>query len=129
MCNRRLLPLINERDVLAMVSSTLAKELADVTKSLSATEIECMQLATKNQDLSQTMLSLAEEASTKTVKDVDDASIRGQLQDLDAQIRSARRDWRIMKSVVSGVIAGSGINWATDEKLRDLVLDDEDEIG
>ncbi|KAF2097632.1 hypothetical protein NA57DRAFT_77885 [Rhizodiscina lignyota] len=126
---QKLLPLINERDILTMVSSTLSKDLSNAMNSLSASEIENMQVVAKNQELATVMLALAEETKAQDAHDIADTDLRNQLDDLDAQVRVARRDWRIMKSVVSGVVAGSGLNWAKDEKLRELVLDDEDEVG
>ena len=112
-----------------MVSSKLSKDLSILPDNLTTAERENAQITRKNQELAKTMLKLAEEAKPQDVKDIENPAIRDQIHDLDAQIRAARRDWRIMKSVVSSVIAGSGINWAHDEKLTELVLDDEDEMG
>jgi Centromere protein H (CENP-H) len=38
--------------------------------------------------------------------------------------KEAKRKWRIMKGLVAGVVVGSGVRWAEDEELVDLVLDD-----
>jgi len=37
----------------------------------------------------------------------------------------AKKRWRIMKSVVAAIIAGSGVDWARNNDLRNLVLDEE----
>ena len=42
--------------------------------------------------------------------------------------RLACKVWRIWKSVVGGIIAGSGVDWAADTKLLEVVMDEEDEI-
>jgi hypothetical protein len=34
---------------------------------------------------------------------------------------------KTLKGILSAMIVGSGINWAADESLTDLVLDDEDD--
>nr|5Z08_D Chain D, Cenp-H [Thermothielavioides terrestris NRRL 8126] len=41
----------------------------------------------------------------------------------EAEMKSNRRRWRIMKGAASAIVAGSGIDWVRDERLRDLVLD------
>ena len=37
-----------------------------------------------------------------------------------------KRQWRIVKGLVSALVAGSGVDWAADEKLRGLVEDGEE---
>lgn len=53
--------------------------------------------------------------------------LEGKIEGARKQEEDARRQWRIMKSVVRGVVVGSGVDWVGDEKLRELVLDAEDE--
>ncbi len=47
---------------------------------------------------------------------------------LEGDVSNARKEWRIWKSVVGGIIAGSGVDWAADAKLLEVVMDEEDEI-
>ena len=54
--------------------------------------------------------------------------LRSRLEQLDEEAATARTRWRIIKSVVAGVVVGSGIDWAADETLLKLVIDDEDLI-
>lgn len=123
---QKLLGLTNERDVLAMVNSKLSKDLQNTSIDLMEIEKKNINLSTMNQDLAATMLDLAKDVKEQNSEDVDDPMLRNQLQRLDREVKDARRDWRIMKSVVSAVVTGTGIDWAMDDTLVELVLDDED---
>lgn len=125
---RRLLPLINERDVISMVHSSLAAKLSSTLSALAAAEKSNISANEKNKGLAQTLLDLAEETKSQSTEEVEDPKLRAQLQELDSRVQTARRRWRIMKSVVAGMVVGSGINWANDAMLRELVMDDEDEL-
>ena len=63
------------------------------------------------------------------VEEVKDARVRGELERLEEESKAARREWRVWKSVVGGIVAGSGVDWAGDPKLLEVVLDAEDEMG
>lgn len=49
------------------------------------------------------------------------------LQRLEGELKTSRQRWRVMKGITSGVVSGSGVDWARDETLLDLVLDPENE--
>lgn len=83
----------------------------------------------KNRELTQTLLALAEETKSEKNEVVQDPKLRSKLEGLDAQIRASRREWRTMKGITAAVIAGSGVDWARDDTLRDLVMDDEEDLG
>lgn len=68
-----------------------------------------------------------EETKSRPEERIDDPKIRTKLEKLKEEARNSRLKWRVMKSVVSATIAGSGLNWALDDELRDLVLDDEED--
>ena len=72
------------------------------------------------------MLALAEEANTQRKEDIDDLKARQQLDELEAEMRISRQRFRIMKGTASATIAGSGIDWARDPKLLEIVLDEDD---
>ena len=58
-----------------------------------------------------------------------DPALRTQVRDLEAEVRDARRRWRVVKAGAAAVVAGSGVDWARDPALRDVVLDGGDEDG
>lgn len=88
-------------------------------------ESEHMVTACKNAELATTMLALAEEADTKRKEDIDDPKARQQLDELEVKMKTSRQRWRIMKETASATIAGSGIDWARDPKLLEIVLDND----
>jgi hypothetical protein len=84
-----------------------------------------MVTARKNAELATMMLALAEEADTKRKEDIDDPKARQQLDELEVKMKTGRQRWRIMKETASATIAGSGIDWARDPKLLEIVLDND----
>ncbi|TKA64330.1 hypothetical protein B0A49_08288 [Cryomyces minteri] len=126
---RKLLPLLHQRDILAMYHTTLTSTLSTVSSAVTAAERDNIAANKKNQQLTATLLELVEATKPQATEDVQDTRIRAQLQTLDSELRAARKRWRVMKGVVSGVIVGSGVDWASDEGLRELVMDDEEELG
>ncbi|KAK5015755.1 centromere protein H (CENP-H)-domain-containing protein [Cryomyces antarcticus] len=123
---RKLLPLLNQRDVLAMYHTTLTSTLSTFSSAVTAAERDNTAANKKNQELTATLLELVEATKPQATEDVQDARVRTQLQTLDSELKTARNRWRVMKGVVSGVIVGSGVDWARDEGLRELVMDDEE---
>lgn len=123
----RLLPLLNRRDVLALTQSTLDSRLAEVSDALANSQQESMTVNQENQKLAEILLQLTDEMKAQDDLDIQEPKIRDRLEKLEAEVRKSRRDWRIIKSILSSVIVGSGIEWAKDVGLRELVMDDEDD--
>jgi hypothetical protein len=121
--------MINERDVISMYHGTLACKLSSTLSALAAAEKGSIIANEKNKELSQILLALAEDMKSQSTDDVEDSKLRERLQVLEKSVKLSRRRWRIMKSIVSGMIVGSGIEWADNDVLRDLVMDDEEDIG
>ena len=124
---RTLKPLLNRRDALEIASANLSSSLQSILQQTRQLQVEGERAKAGNRPLAAEMLTL-----TKQLNDRKDR-VKGQPK-LDAALGKAReeadtavRQWRIMKSVVSAIITGSGVNWAEDDVLRDLVLDAEDE--
>lgn len=96
---------------------------------LTKVESENIIIARKNTKLAETMLALAEEANTQRKEDIEDPDVRQQLDDLEVAMKASRQKWRIMKGTASATIAGSGVDWAGDPKLLEIVLDHEGDEG
>jgi len=75
------------------------------------------------------MLALAKEADTQRKEDIDDPKARQQLDGLEVAMKSSRQKWRIMKETTSATIAGSGVDWARDPALLEIVLGDNENDG
>jgi hypothetical protein len=124
----RLLPLMNERDTLAMLHSHVSSQLQATHLSIAKLESQNVEAIAANKALASRMLALAREVGEDKVEDIADARVRSELEKLEEEVRRARKEWRVWKSVVGGVVAGSGVDWAGDEELLEVVMDDEDEM-
>jgi len=124
---RRLLPLIHERDAVVLAHSHLSSKLRALRHQYSGLEAEIMKLNGENQALASQLLKLTDALKDQTVEELDDPRLTAELEGLDETIKKARRRWRVMKSLVAGVVVGSGVEWSRRPELLELVLDDEDE--
>jgi Centromere protein H (CENP-H) len=124
-----LLPALTDRDILSMLHADLSSKLSAAQMRATAAEREIVGVNAQNQNLARAMVVLAEQLKEESTEAIEDAAMRARLEELDKQLGAARREWRTVKSLVAGVVVGSGVDWAADPKLLELVIDDEDEIG
>ncbi|KAL9067965.1 MAG: hypothetical protein Q9157_006636 [Trypethelium eluteriae] len=124
---RNLLPLVNARDSLSMLQSQLVTELRETHTKLSETERANLVAVQKNREFTQELMGLVEETKPKATNEVGDPGARAQLASLERDIKPLKQKWRVLKGLLAGAIVGSGVDWARDPVLQDLVLDDEDE--
>ncbi|KAI9786641.1 MAG: hypothetical protein M1839_006192 [Geoglossum umbratile] len=125
---RELLPRIHRRDLLSIAHTNLSSSVSDASAALTDLETENILTSRKNVGLTKTLLGLAEEAKSQDKEHIKDQKSLSQLEVLERELQFRRSRWRTMKNVVSATIVGSGIDWARNAKLRQLVIDDEDEI-
>jgi len=92
-------------------------------------ESEHMVVARQNVELAAEMLALAAQAKEQNKVDIEDPGGRQQLEELEAAMKLSRQRWRIMKGTASATIVGSGIDWARDPKLLEIVLDDDADVA
>ena len=109
-----------------MAHKNLSTSLQSTLNALSEAETQNHIYQRKNKVLADDLLTLASKLQEIRVEDIEDPQSRIQLERLRSDIKESRRKQRVMKSVVAGIIAGSGVEWAHDDELRDLVIDDED---
>jgi len=88
-----------------------------------------MVVARQNVELAAEMLALAAQAKEQNKVDIEDPGARQQLEELEAAMKLSRQRWRIMKGTASATIVGSGIDWARDPKLLEIVLDDDADVA
>lgn len=123
--NRALLPLINRRDVLSLVQENLANTRAVTLEALSNAEVENLRMVEKNKTLASQLLALTAQEESWRDK-VDDATLISQIEEVEDEYKKTRAQRDTLKSVISAMVVGSGVDWARDEKLRNLVLDELD---
>ncbi|OQD89756.1 hypothetical protein PENANT_c002G07123 [Penicillium antarcticum] len=124
---RALLRLVNRRDVLALAHENLASAHDLVLKQLSNLQVENLQINRENQELVRQLLELTKQDSSWREK-LDDPELLSQLDELEVDLKGRKAHWETMKNIASAVVVGSGLDWADDDKLRALVLDESDDI-
>lgn len=110
-----------------MVHGSVASRLASTTSAQTLVEQANIAANAKNRELSQTMLALAEEMKSWSATDIEDHELRAEIDTVDKELKESRRRTKTLKGIISAMIVGSGINWAADEDLTELVLDDEED--
>lgn len=88
-------------------------------------EAENLKTIEQNRALTTTFLEVTQNGQDQRDRVLRESGARVQLDSLEEETAMARSRWRIMKSVVGAIIAGSGVDWVGDDTLRDLVLDEE----
>ena len=109
-----------------MAHKNLSTSLQSILNALSEAETQNLIYQKKNKVLADDLLTLAGKLQEIRVEEIEDPQSRIQLEHLRSDTKESKRKRRVMKSVVGAIIAGSGVEWAHDDELRDLVLNDED---
>ncbi|KAJ6021380.1 hypothetical protein N7540_006884 [Penicillium herquei] len=123
---KALLRFINRRDELALAHENLASAHNGVLKRLSDLEVENLHINRDNQELVSQLLDLTKQDSSWRER-LKDASLVSQLDTLEAEHKTSKTQWERMKNIASAMVVGSGLNWADDDDLRALVLDESDD--
>ncbi|KAI1073912.1 centromere protein H (CENP-H)-domain-containing protein [Whalleya microplaca] len=119
-----LLPILTARDTSASALAHQSTSLRTLLDEITATEGASQRLARENVDLASRVLELAAQtAQRRGAAAVEDAEIAR----LEQRVRVSRQRWRVLKETAGAVVVGSGVDWARDPGLRDVVLDPEDE--
>ncbi|EED19421.1 conserved hypothetical protein [Talaromyces stipitatus ATCC 10500] len=122
---RALLPLTNRRDVLSLVYENLANARTATVEALSNAEVENLRLMEQNKGLASELLELtAQETSWRDR--VDDEALIARMEEIEQEYKKTRAQRDTIKSVLSALVVGSGVDWARDDRLRDSVLEELD---
>lgn len=103
-------------------------DMGQLRAELTKVQSETIRVARTNVDLAAEVIALAEQVQQTKAGHVEDAATRADLAQLQIDVKASQRRWRIMKGVASGIVAGSGIDWARDDELCSIVLGPEDEF-
>ncbi|KAJ5539821.1 hypothetical protein N7513_008153 [Penicillium frequentans] len=123
---KALLRLVNRRDELALAHENLATVHNAVFKQLSNLKVENLQINRENQELVSQLLELTKQDSSWRDR-LQDAKLASQLDELEAELKTSKAKWDTMKNIASAMVVGSGLNWAEDDELQALVLDESDD--
>ncbi|PFH61710.1 hypothetical protein XA68_16510 [Ophiocordyceps unilateralis] len=125
---RDLLPLVERRDEAAVAVAGQASEMETLRSQLTSVHVKMASVARHNVELAAELGDLADQLRQREIGSSHESpGTRSAIAQLELQVASRRKRWRAIKGVASGVISGSGVDWAGDEELCDMVLDPEDE--
>lgn len=93
---------------------------------LAKVEVEYLETKQRNVELASETLDLAADNVGQEPNNVRNTQLKMELDTLETQLRATRGKWRVMKGTASAIVAGSGLDWVRDERLRELVLDIDD---
>lgn len=117
---------IETRDDTAQSVATQSATLRRVLDQLSEVEADTMRTARKNRELAGEVLRLAKEAEAERNQALEaDEGMKAKIAELEEKLAQSRQKWRVFKGTASGIVAGSGVDWVSDEELRAVVLDPE----
>ncbi|PON27414.1 hypothetical protein TGAM01_v203795 [Trichoderma gamsii] len=122
-----LFPYVQERDETSISVAQHADSMTKLRDDLTDVQVQSIRVCRQNMELTSELFALAEQAKQKKAVRVDDPRVQQEIEKLTKEVKTSRQRWRVMKGVASGVVAGSGVDWAKDEDLRNIVLDPEDE--
>ncbi|KAI5287347.1 hypothetical protein KEM54_006052 [Ascosphaera aggregata] len=113
-----------EQDILSMVHLNIESSRVSCLKDLGNAEVENMILIEENRELVRSISELVQDNKTWR-EEFTEPQLRSQLERLEIEQEAARAKCITMKRIVSATIVASGVDWASDEKLTELVIDDE----
>lgn len=124
---RDLLPVLTERDSTSITLAQQSTALRQITEEVIVVESQSLRLSRQNVDLAAQVLALAEQTNQQKNAAIRDQEQAEEITELEKDVKSARQRWRVMKATASAIIAGSGVDWAADDQLRSIVLDEDDD--
>ncbi|GAP90275.1 putative centromere protein Cenp-H [Rosellinia necatrix] len=125
---RDILPLLTERDA---TSSTLAHqntEFHTLLSDLTDVESRSLRLTRENSALADRLLDLAKQSDRGKAELLSgDSEHAAEIARLEGEVKGSRQRWNVLKGTASAIVVGSGVDWADDAELRDIVLDPAEE--
>jgi hypothetical protein len=113
--------MIQERDGQSINVAQVSSDLRALLDRLTELEAESIRVTRKNVELAGEVLELAESTSRRAVEP--DPTQREEIERLEAEVKTSRQKWKVIKGTASAVVVGSGVSWAADADLRSIVLD------
>ncbi|CAK7210515.1 hypothetical protein SCUCBS95973_000809 [Sporothrix curviconia] len=129
---RDLLPAVEQRDAASKAVAREAATRRDLRNESVAAAAECRQLEKQNVALAAQVRELAD--AVKATNDATEADASSAAADiaaleerkqLEADVKTSRQRWKLIKGTASAIVVGSGMDWSRDQALCDIVLDPE----
>ena len=118
-----LLPLLEHRDEASVTVAAQSSELGEILDALANVEVQSIRLGRQNLRLASEVLHLAAEADQRKSSVMDGPGTKAQREQLEADVKTSRQKWKVIKGAASAMVAGTGVDWGGNPELQDLVLD------
>lgn len=121
-------PWIAARDAAAKAAAAQTAALRQTLDTLSQVEADARRAGVRNRELAEEVLRLVAVAAGEQREegvDEEEGANRALIVELEGTLATSRYRWRVFKGAASGIVAGSGVEWAEDEDLAAVVLDPE----
>jgi hypothetical protein len=105
----------------------MASQTGDLRGQATQAQSETHRALRRNVELAAEVMNLVGLVKERKSGYIGDEKVQREIRHLEGQLKGSRQRWRVMKGITSGIVAGSGVDWARDEALRDLVLDPEED--
>ncbi|KAK3397686.1 centromere protein H (CENP-H)-domain-containing protein [Sordaria brevicollis] len=123
---RDILPLIEQRDSISAKAALQALASDEAKDRALDLELERLVFRQQNATLASEILRLSKTTGTHTVQADGAAKLEMRLGKAKGELQMSRQRWKTIKGATSALVAGSGVDWVRDERLRGLVLDPPD---
>ncbi|KAI0967680.1 centromere protein H (CENP-H)-domain-containing protein [Xylaria arbuscula] len=125
---RDLLPLLTDRDTASTTLASQTTELQSLLSDLTDVESRSLRLSRENIALAERLLDLTKQTEQGKAELLSgESEYAAEIAGLEGEVTNSRQRWRVLKDTASAIIAGSGVDWASDPELRDMVLDPAEE--
>ncbi|KAK3330282.1 centromere protein H (CENP-H)-domain-containing protein [Apodospora peruviana] len=123
---RDISPCAQQRDMTAAEAAKQSSDLRQTQNHVTDLEVEAHQLGRLNVALASDVLRFAATDKAHEMEALDDVHLKRKMAELETEVKTSRQRWKVIKGATSAVVAGSGVDWVRDRRLRDMVLDPPD---
>lgn len=124
--SRDILPYVRERDSTSAVLAKQYNDLQQTWNDLSEVQSKTLHISRDNVAMTSELLELAEAANHRKFGTSTGSELEMEMEQARQEVKESRQRWKVIKGTLSAVIVGSGIAWAQDQDLLEMVLDPEE---
>ncbi|KAK3383918.1 centromere protein H (CENP-H)-domain-containing protein [Lasiosphaeria ovina] len=114
---------LQQRDRTSAISASQCLDLQEATDRLADLESLGFKASQRNVLMAAEILRLQNNTRDQEPAMNDSVHISFGTGRLENEMRASRQKWRVVKGTTSAIVTGSGIDWARDKQLRNMVLD------
>ena len=114
---------MQRRDDASIAVAKHATDMGNVREALNNAQSQAFRVSRANVELTSELLRVVDQVKQRKQTTSSDPKTRRRLGEAERDLKTSRHRWKVVKGLVSGVVVGSGVNWAKDQELMDMVLE------